>query len=99
MATLFIAVWGDATQTLVGDPVQEMTVAVGAGSLQSDVIVPGDKKAWRRVRLFTDIDCFVTWGEDPTATNDGLSGRPMGAENPEVFTIESGKKIAVIERT
>ena len=98
MATLFIAVWADATQTLVGEPVQEMTVTVGAGSLQSGVLTAGNNKVWRRVRLFTDADCFVTWGDDPTALADGTSGRPMGAENPEVFTIESGSKIAVIAR-
>lgn len=98
MATLFIAVWGDATQTLVGNPVQEMTVSVGAGSLQSAVLIADNNKVWRRVRLFTDADCFVTWGANPTAKNDGSDGRPLGAENPEVFTIESGLKIAVISR-
>ena len=98
MATLFISVFGDATQTLVGEPVQEMTVAVGVGSLQSSVLTAGNNKVWRRVRLFTDTDCFVTWGSDPTALADGTAGRPMGAENPEVFTIESGSKIAVIAR-
>lgn len=98
MATLFITVWGDATQTLVGEPTQRMTVVVGAGSLQSDAITAGNNTAWRRVRLFTDTDCFVTWGADPTAT-DGTDALPLGAENPEVFTIESGQKIAVIQRT
>lgn len=98
MATLFIAVWGDATQTLVGEPIQEMTIAVAGASAQSSAVSGPVKPAWRRVRLFTDTDCFVTWGDDPTAVGDGSAGRPMGAENPEVFTIQSGQKIAVIER-
>ena len=99
MATLFISVFADATQTLLGVPVQEMTVAVGAGSLQSGVLTAGNNNVMRRVRLFTDTDCFVTWGADPTAVGDGSAGMPMGAENPEVVGIETGQKIAVIERT
>jgi hypothetical protein len=98
MATLFITVFGDASQTLVGEPAQEMTVTIGAGSLQSAAISAGNNKAWKRVRLFADADCFVTWGANPTAVGDGSAGLPMGAENPEVFTIESGQKIAVITR-
>lgn len=98
MAKLFIAVWGDASQTLIGKPIQEMTVDVGAGSLQSGVLTQGNNKVMRRVRIMADTDCFVTWGEDPTALGDGTEGRPMGAENPEVFGIETGWKIAVIER-
>ena len=98
MATLFIGVWGDASQTLIGQPIQEMTVAIGAGSLQSGILTQGNNKVQRRVRIMADTDCFVTWGVDPTALNDGTQGRPMGAENPEVFGIESGWKIAVIER-
>ena len=98
MATLFIGVWGDASQTLIGQPIQEMTVAIGAGSLQSAALTQGNNKAQRRVRIMADTDCFVTWGEDPTALGDGTQGRPMGAENPEVFGIETGWRIAVIER-
>lgn len=98
MATLFITVWGDASQTLLGKPVQRMKVAIGSGSLQSDAIVQGNNKAMRRVRLFADADCFVTWDTDPTADGGGVNDMPIGAENPEVFGIESGQKIAVKER-
>ncbi len=99
MAKLFIGVWIDARQTLIGKPIQEMAVAVGGSSTQSAAISGGNNKAMRRVRLFTDTDCFVHWGDDPTALNDGTAGRPLGAENPETFDIESGQKVAVIART
>lgn len=97
MATLFYCVWEAAENVALGAPLQEGVVTVGAGSLQSAVIVGSGKKR-RRVRLFTDTNCFVTWSEDPTAVNDGTDGRPMGSENPEFWDIQSGHKIAVIER-
>lgn len=98
MATLYIAVWTSATEVALGDPIQEMAVSIGAGSVQSAEITADNRKR-RRVRLMADSACFVTWGLNPTATNDGTSGRPLGAENPEYFDIESGHLIAVIERT
>jgi hypothetical protein len=98
MATLFISVFADATQTLLNPPIQEMAVAVGAGSVQSAALSQGNNATMRRVRLFTDTDCFVTWGADPTAVGDGSSGMPLGAENPEVVGIETGHKVAVIQR-
>lgn len=97
MATLFFAVWDNANQTLLGKPLQEDSVAIGGGSLQSAVIA-GSKKEIRRVRLFADTDCFVTWGDNLTALQDGTEGRPFGAENPEVVGIEAGQTISVIER-
>ena len=95
MATLFISVWDNASQTLLGQPLQETSVAIGAASAQSDAIT-GSNKETRLVRVFADADCYVTWGSDPTASS--ADGRPMGAENPEVFGIVAGEKIAVIER-
>jgi hypothetical protein len=97
MATLFITVWDNASNTLLGDPIQYATVTVGAGSLQSDVI-SGSRSEIRKVRLFTDTDCFVAWGDDPTAPGDGSGDMPLGAENPEVVGIKAGQKIAVIQR-
>jgi hypothetical protein len=94
---LYITVFEDAAEVALGAPVQEMAVAIGAGSVQSDAIA-GTGNRHRRMRLMADVDCFVTWGDDPTATTDGTSGRPMGAENPEYFAINVGQKVAVIER-
>ena len=98
MTTLYFCVWDSAAAVANGDPIQEGTVDISTGSKKSDVIV-GDNRKRRRVRIFCDANAFVTWGADPTATNDGLSGRPMGSENPEYFDIEAGHQIAVIERT
>ena len=99
MATVFIGVWGGAGLALVGQPLQEMAVAISGTSAQSAAISGPSKPTQRQVRLFTDTDCFVTWGANPTALTDGTGGRALGAENPEVFTIDSGSLIAVIERT
>lgn len=97
MATLFITVWDNASQTLLGQPIQRATVSIGAGSLSSAAI-SGSKSEIRRVRLFADADCFVTWGSNPTAAGDGSNDMPLGAENPEVVGIEAGDVIAVIQR-
>ena len=94
---LQISVFSDAKEVLFDAPLQEEVVAIGAGSLQSNAIT-GDNREMRLVRLFCDADCFVTWGANPTATTDGTSGRALGAENPEVFGIFAGNKIAVINR-
>lgn len=97
MATLYITVWEDAAEVALGQPTQEMVVSIGATSTQSAVIT-GTSNRHRRMRLMADADCFVTWGEDPTALADGTGGRPMGAENPEYFAINVGQKVAVIQR-
>jgi len=97
MATLQITVFEVAGSTALGDPLQEEIVAVGAGSLTSNVIV-GSGKRRRTVRFYTDTDCWVTWGASPTAKTDGTAGRMLGADNPEYWNVEAGHKIAVIER-
>ena len=97
MATLFFRVWESAAEVALGQPIQEDVVNIAASSTQSSVI-SGTGKKRRRVRLFADSNCFVTWGENPTAQNDGSDGMPMGSENPEYVDIESGHKIAVISR-
>ena len=100
MATLFITIFRDATVTLLGRADQEMTITVAGASAQSSVVtVPANGAGKRLARLYTDTDCFVTWGTDPTATNDGSSGMPLGADNPEVISVETGDKFAAIERT
>jgi len=97
MATLFFTVFLGAVEVAAGDPVQENVVTIGVGSLQSAVITGADRKR-QRVRVFADTNCFATWGENPTAKNDGTSGRPLEAGSAEYFDIEAGHKIAVIER-
>lgn len=94
---LYIAIWDDAAEVALGNPTQEMAVAIGGTSTQS-AAVTGPENRHKRMRLFADSNCFVTWGNNPTATTDGTGGRPMGAENPEYFDIITGQVIAVIER-
>lgn len=95
MATLFIAVWEHAGEVALGDPIQETTITITGTSAQSAAITGSGNKR-KRVRLFTDTNCFVTWNADPTAS--ATDGRPMGAENHEYFDIQSEHKIAVITR-
>lgn len=98
MATLYICVFETAAEVALGPPVQEMAVTISGTSADSAAI-GATNGLNKRCRLFTDQDCFVTWGAAPTAVNDGTDGRPLGAENPEYFDIAEGDLIAVIERT
>lgn len=98
MGKMFFTVWevaGDMTQ---GDPLQEGAVNIGSDSTQSTDIAEDNRKR-KRVRVFVDTDAFVTWGGAPqVAKNDGTAGRPINAECPEYFDIQSGHVLAVIER-
>jgi hypothetical protein len=96
MATLYVTVWEVATEVALGDPLQSFQVDIAATTTQSIETIVGSDRRKRRIRVFPSADCFVEWGENPTATS--TASRPMGSENPEYFEIESGYKIAVIER-
>ena len=96
MATLSIIVFADAKEVLFDVPIQIDSVTIGAGSLQSAAIT-GDNNQIRHVRLFADADCFVLWGDNPTAV-DFTDSMPLGAENPEVVGIKAGQLVAVITR-
>ena len=97
MATLFFTVFAGAAEVAMGDPIQEDSVAIG-GSSTASAVLAGTGKKRRRVRLFADIDCYATWGENPVAKNDGTDGRPLAASVAEYFDIEVGHQIAAIER-
>lgn len=97
MPSLQLTVYEDAAEVALGDPILEEVVTVSGTSTLSSVI-PGTRKM-RRMRLFSDVDVFVTWGAGtPEAKLDGTSGRMMAAESPEYFAIESGHFVAVIAR-
>lgn len=98
MATLYFRVYEGAAEVATGDPIQEGTVTI-AGSANESAAITGSDRKRRRVRLFADTNCFVTWGASPTAVNDGSDGMPMGSENPEYVDIEAGHLISVIQRT
>lgn len=96
MPTLYVTVWEVAAEVALGDPLQEFQVNIAATTTQSTETIVGSDRRKRRIRVFPDSDCFVTWGLNPVATS--TTARPMGAENPEYFEIESDYKVAVIER-
>ena len=94
MATLTATVYDSAAEVAMGYPLEELQVAVGGGSLQTDAITTSGMEV-KRVRLFTDTDCHVAFGDNPTATSANF---PLGAENPEYVWVKAGDKIAVIAR-
>ena len=98
MSNLYIAAFKDAKEVALGLPALEESVAYTTSSVQSTVLPVQTPGIDYRVRIFSDADCFVTWGENPTALQDGTSGRPIGANNPEYFSIKNGHRLAVIER-
>jgi len=99
MATLQFTVWDTASSVANGPVKNEGTITIGGTSAAGAVIDATGGNKGRRVRVFADTACWVTWGENPTAVNDGSEGRAMGAENPEYFDIPANLKIAVIQRT
>lgn len=97
MPTLYATIYENAVEVAKGMPLQEFPVAIGATSTVSPVIVGSGRKI-KTVRILVDSNCFVTTGESPVALNNGTGGRAMSADNPEYFDVESGHKLAVIER-
>ena len=94
MPTLTFTVWHNAGATGSGPVLQEENIAIGATSAQGSAISGSGET--RKVRIFCDVNAYVTWGSDPTAASG--SARPMGLENPEYFEINAGDKVAVLER-
>ena len=96
MANLQISVFSDAREVAFGVPLQEEIIVIGGTSLQSSVLT--GSRTTHRIRIYAEANCFVTWGLNPTALQDGTEGRFIGADNPEYFGIPASFKIAVIER-
>jgi len=100
MATLQYTVWRSAAEVANGPVVAEGAVTIaGTSTASAAVMDAGGGNNSRRVRLFADTACFVTWAENPTALGDFTDGRALGSENPEYFEIPSNFKLAVISRT
>ena len=99
MATLFFRVYETAAEVAAGPKVNEGAVTISGTAAQSGVMHSTGGNKSRRVRLFADTACFVTWGSNPTALIDGTEGMPLGAENPEYIHINSNEKLSVIART
>lgn len=98
MASLYYAVFEAVGRIVLDEPIQENKVAISATSAQSATIT-GTGNKMQYVRLFADTNCFVTWGDDPTALTDGSEGRPLQAGVQDYVGVKAGQKLAVIQRT
>lgn len=95
-----ITVFAHLGLTPGGTVLLEEVVSVTGASLQSSAVpTTGVVGPLAGVRVHSDADCYVTWGDNPTALDDGTEGRAVGAENPEYFGVPPGQKLAVISRT
>lgn len=95
MTTLSVTVFNSASEVALGDPIEVLTVAIGGSSAATSAITTSGTMPRVRVRLFAQSDCYIAWGENPTASS---STTPLGSENPEFFDVARGHKIAVITR-
>ncbi len=95
MAILWIHVFEAAAEVALGDPIQELKVTYSVSSVSAGSAITGSNRLRRRVRLFSDGDCHVTWSASPTADTNDI---PMNAEVVEYFDIEAGHTVAVIQR-
>ena len=97
MAELQITAFPTATIVPHGKPVVEEKITITGTSAATPTAMPASQIRYK-VRLFSDVKCYVTWGVVPVAKIDGTEGRMLGAENPEYVELEPGEKVAVIER-
>lgn len=95
---LYVNVWTDASQTALGDIEQTLVITTLTGANQTTAAVAQNGTlSTKRVRLFAEVSCFVTWGTgSPDAT--GSNRVALGAENPEYFTVPVGTKFSAITR-
>ncbi len=102
MAVLYITEFNDVAQTIRGaadfaqEPaLAEQTVAIGAGSLQSNAF----NAATTYVRIAADAVCSITFGTNPTAT--ATTRRIAANAVGECFGVPKGQsfKVAVITNT
>lgn len=100
MATLQYTVFHNAGATAQGPVLNEDVLTISGTAAQSGAMhsTASPANQARRVRIATDTDCWVTWGEDPTAVNDGTDGRMMFANSWEYVEIQANHKISVIQR-
>jgi len=75
-------------------PLAEQTVAIGAGSVQSNAL----NAATTYVRVHADAICSIAFGTNPTAT---ATTRRMAANTTEYFGVPKNQafKVAVITNT
>jgi hypothetical protein len=71
--------------------IDQTPVVIGATSAQSLPFAKGT----RFVRLHTDVICHIKFGSNPTAT----AVKRMAAGQTEIFGVNPGDKVAVIQGT
>lgn len=98
---LHYTVFASANETGKGPALSMASRSVGGTSEQTAVMDSTAGNRPRSVRVCVDTNCWVTWGENPTALTDGTDGVPMGIDTStvEYFDIPANHKIAVIQRT
>jgi len=99
MAVLYIAEYanppffqGSYFQAPKDPPLAEQTVAIGAGSVQSNAF----NAKTRLIRVHTDAICSISIDSNPTAT---ATKARMAAGQTEYHAVNPGDKIAVITNT
>src|SRR4051812_20408755 len=98
MASLYVTVFPDAQQTALGDIAQTLTIATISGSTQpTGKVSQIGSLGFVRVRVFADGDCWLAMGTAPDATN-AAARLPLGASNPEYFTVPHGHKFDAVTR-
>lgn len=73
-------------------PLVEQTVAIGAGSVQSNAF----SATTQIIRVCADAVCSIVIGANPTATATTMR---LAANVPEYFAVQPGQKLAVITNT
>ena len=101
MALVFISEYrsvghdfGNAPVPDEGSLQAEYTVAIGAGSVQGAVFLPGT----RFIRVHTDAVCSIALGANPTAV---ATGKRLAASQTEYFKVPENRswRVACITNT
>jgi hypothetical protein len=99
MPTLWFHTFDTASEAANGPVLQKGTINIGATATLGDMITgksTGDKRN-RTVRVFTDADCYIAWGDADTEAN--ATDVPIRSEDAEYFHLNEGDYISVIERS
>ena len=94
MASVFITVWDSAREVALGDPVQYAEAVIGGANSNP---IAGSLKKRKRCRIYANANCWVNWGENPTATG-ATDSLPVASDNPEYLDIEAGHIVTAITR-
>ena len=92
MTIMFQDDFGESAPIFTAAASQQL--AVGAASVQSAAFAARTSA----VMLFADEDCFVTFGDDPTALDDG-SHMFLPANETRLVKVRGGEKLAAVRRS